>query len=77
MGKIANIIHGFKPAIMMVVVQAALAGNSVFYKLASSIGMSMSVLIAYRFVFVAAFIVPLVLLLERSSINTYICASGF
>ncbi|KAF5952031.1 hypothetical protein HYC85_009975 [Camellia sinensis] len=61
----------------MVVVQAALVGNSVFYKLASSIGMSMSVLIAYRFVFAAAFIVPLALLLERSSSYTYICASGF
>ncbi|THG19681.1 hypothetical protein TEA_013946 [Camellia sinensis var. sinensis] len=65
MGKIANTIHGLKPAMMMVVVQATMAGNSVFYKLASSIGMSLSVLIAYRFVFDASFIVPLVLLLER------------
>ncbi|THF99024.1 hypothetical protein TEA_024283 [Camellia sinensis var. sinensis] len=65
MGKIANTIHGLKPAMMMVVVQAALAGNSIFYKLASSIGMSMRVLIAYRFVIAVAFIVPLALLLER------------
>ncbi|KAF5952033.1 hypothetical protein HYC85_009977 [Camellia sinensis] len=73
MGKIANTIHGLKPAMMMAVVQVALAGVNVFYKLASSIGMSMSVLIAYRFVFAAAFIVPIALLLERSSIY----ASGF
>ncbi|CAL5377790.1 unnamed protein product [Camellia sinensis] len=65
MGKIANTIHGLKPAMMMVVVQATMSGNSIFYKLASSIGMCLSVLIAYRFVFDAAFIVPLVLLLER------------
>ncbi|THG21316.1 WAT1-related protein At1g25270-like [Camellia sinensis] len=67
MGKIANTIHGLKPAMMMAVVQVALAGVNVFYKLASSIGMSMSVLIAYRFVFAAAFIVPIALLLERKS----------
>ncbi|CAL5330158.1 unnamed protein product [Camellia sinensis] len=65
MRKIANTIHELKPTMMMVVVQAALAGNSIFYKLASSIGMSMRVLIAYRVVFAAAFIVPLHLLLER------------
>ncbi|XP_028115656.1 WAT1-related protein At1g68170-like [Camellia sinensis] len=62
---------------MMVVVQAALAGNSIFYKLASSIGMSMRVLIAYRFVIAVAFIVPLALLLERGSMAQNLYAEGF
>ncbi|THG07953.1 hypothetical protein TEA_003797 [Camellia sinensis var. sinensis] len=65
MGKITNTLNGLKPAMAMVVVQAALAGNSVFIKLASRIGLSMRVLTAYRFVFATAIIVPLALLLER------------
>ncbi|KAL7235894.1 hypothetical protein ACSBR1_019222 [Camellia fascicularis] len=71
MEKIVNTIHGLKPAMMMAVVQVALAGVNVFYKLASSIGMSISVLIAYRFVFAAACIVPLALLLERKYGNLF------
>ncbi|KAE9446934.1 hypothetical protein C3L33_21180, partial [Rhododendron williamsianum] len=50
---------------MMVTVQAALAGVNIFYKLAGNNGMSLSVLIAYRFLFAAAFIVPLALVVER------------
>ncbi|KAK3012192.1 hypothetical protein RJ639_010887 [Escallonia herrerae] len=67
MGKIWNVIHGLKPAMMMVIVQIALAGVSVFYKLASNDGMSMRVTVAYRFLFAAAFVVPLALYVERGS----------
>ncbi|KAK2996041.1 hypothetical protein RJ640_002660 [Escallonia rubra] len=67
MGKIWNAIHGLKPAMMMVIVQIALAGVSVFYKLASNDGMSMRVMVAYRFLFAAAFVVPLALYVERGS----------
>ncbi|THG00170.1 hypothetical protein TEA_003363 [Camellia sinensis var. sinensis] len=75
-------MHGLKLVMMVVVVQAALAGNSVLYKLASSIEMSMRVLIAYHFVFAAAFIVPFALLLERliqvftSSLISSSCSSS-
>ncbi|KAK3009491.1 hypothetical protein RJ639_013856, partial [Escallonia herrerae] len=67
MGKIWNVIHGLKPAMMMVIVQIALAGVSVFYKLVSNDGMSMRVMVAYRFLFAAAFVVPLALYVERKS----------
>ncbi|KAL6964330.1 hypothetical protein U1Q18_035385 [Sarracenia purpurea var. burkii] len=67
MGKICNTIHGLRPAIMMVVVQAAMAGVNVFYKIAANIGMSLRVLIAYRFLFAAGILVPLALVVERKS----------
>lgn len=67
MGRLLDTIQGLKPAMMMVVVQAALAGVNIFYKLAGNIGMSLRVLIGYRFLFAAAFIVPLALVIERKS----------
>ncbi|XP_058191857.1 WAT1-related protein At1g25270-like [Rhododendron vialii] len=67
MGRISDTIQGLKPAMMMVTVQAALAGVNIFYKLAGNLGMSLRVLIAYRFIFAAAFIVPLALVVERKS----------
>ncbi|GFY89313.1 nodulin MtN21 /EamA-like transporter family protein [Actinidia rufa] len=67
MGRVANTIHGLKPVMMMVVVQAALAGITIFYKIAGNIGMSLRVLIAYRFLIGAAFMVPLALVIERGS----------
>ncbi|KAL6964331.1 hypothetical protein U1Q18_035386, partial [Sarracenia purpurea var. burkii] len=65
MGKIWDAIDGLKPTIMMVMVQAIMTGVNVFYKLAANIGMSLRVLIAYRFLFAAACLVPIALLLER------------
>ncbi|KAF7128072.1 hypothetical protein RHSIM_Rhsim11G0133100 [Rhododendron simsii] len=67
MGRISDTIHGLKPAMMMVTVQAALAGVNIFYKMAGNSGLSLRVLIAYRFIFAAAFIVPLALVVERKS----------
>ncbi|KAF5463343.1 hypothetical protein F2P56_019261, partial [Juglans regia] len=54
-----------KPAMSMVVVQLLVAGVNVFYKLAAYDGMSLRVIVAYRFSFAAAFIVPIALLVER------------
>ncbi|XP_047340148.1 WAT1-related protein At1g68170-like [Impatiens glandulifera] len=51
----------------MTLVQASLAGINIFYKLAGANGMNLSVLIAYRFVFAAAFITPIAAILERKS----------
>ncbi|KAH7833518.1 hypothetical protein Vadar_007108 [Vaccinium darrowii] len=67
MRRLSETIQGLKPAMMMVVVQALLAGVNIFYKLAGNIGMSLSVLIAYRFLFAALVIVPLALFIERKS----------
>lgn len=65
MGKICDKVHGLKPVIMMVFVQIAYAGMSLFYKLASNNGMSLRVLIAYRFLFAAATVIPLALYFDR------------
>lgn len=63
--KLWNMIHGLKATIFMVVVQISLGGVSIFYKLASNDGMSMRVMVAYRFLFAAATVIPLALFLER------------
>ncbi|KAL3635294.1 hypothetical protein CASFOL_019841 [Castilleja foliolosa] len=65
MGKVCDLIHGLKPAMMMVTVQIALAGVNILYKLAGNNGMSLRVLIAYRLLFAAATVVPLALIFER------------
>ncbi|KAL5857295.1 hypothetical protein ACOSQ3_004753 [Xanthoceras sorbifolium] len=62
-----SLIDGLKPALMMVVVQVAFAGVNVFYKLAANDGMSLQIIVAYRFIFAAAFMVPLALFLEWNS----------
>ncbi|KAK9077114.1 hypothetical protein SSX86_005450 [Deinandra increscens subsp. villosa] len=65
LAKICNIIHGLKPVLLMVAVQTAFAGVNVLYKLAANDGMVLPILVAYRFLFSTAFIVPLALLMER------------
>ncbi|KAB1206971.1 hypothetical protein CJ030_MR7G008113 [Morella rubra] len=51
--------------LFFVVVQLSFAGVNVFYKLAANDGMSLSIIIAYRFIFATAFVIPLALLIER------------
>ena len=63
--RVCNSIHGLKATMMMVVVQIVMAGVNVFYKLAANDGMNLRVLVAYRFLFAAAFVLPLALYLDR------------
>ncbi|GLT63202.1 hypothetical protein SLA2020_357820 [Shorea laevis] len=49
----------------MVTVQVVFTGVNVLYKLAANDGMSLRVIVAYRFVFAAVFMVPLALIVER------------
>lgn len=60
-------IDAMKPVMMMVTVQIALTGVNILYKLAGNNGFSLPVLIAYRFLFAAATVVPLALIFERKS----------
>ncbi|XP_057450536.1 WAT1-related protein At1g25270-like isoform X2 [Lotus japonicus] len=62
-----NIIEGFKPAFLMVLVRFLYAGVSILYKLVANNGMSMSVLLAYRYLFSSAFMIPLAYFAERKS----------
>ncbi|KAL3538591.1 hypothetical protein ACH5RR_001957 [Cinchona calisaya] len=63
MENISNITYG---VIVMVLVQIAMAALNVFYKLAAYNGMSLKVMVAYRFLFAAAFMVPLAAFVERN-----------
>ncbi|KAL3638121.1 hypothetical protein CASFOL_017991 [Castilleja foliolosa] len=62
---VCNTIHGLKPTLIMLLVQTLLTMVNVGYKLASNDGMSLSVLIAYRLIFGAAFITPIAIFVER------------
>ncbi|KVI01798.1 hypothetical protein Ccrd_019919, partial [Cynara cardunculus var. scolymus] len=68
-GKICNVVYGLKPVLLMVAVQTTFAGVNVFYKLAANDGMNLPVLVAYRFLFSTAFIVPLAFFVERFGIR--------
>jgi len=68
MRDIRKVVHGLKPALMMLMVQIAFASVNVLYKLAINDGMSVRVLTAYRLIFAAATTIPLALIFERSLI---------
>ena len=58
-------VDGLKPVLVMVIVQIAYAGFNVLCKLAASDGMSVRIIVAYRFIFATALMVPLALFFER------------
>ncbi|XP_019053756.1 PREDICTED: WAT1-related protein At1g68170 [Nelumbo nucifera] len=62
-----DIVHGLKPAMVMVLVQVVFAGVNVFYKLAAIDGMSLRVLVAYRYLFATVFLAPLAFFVERKT----------
>ena len=53
------------PTIFMVMVQLGLAVGNVLYKLTVADGMNMRIIIAYRFLFASAFMLPLAFFLDR------------
>nr|VVW54816.1 unnamed protein product [Nymphaea colorata] len=61
----SNGVKAAMPAVAMVVVQVALAGMKVLYKLAVDRGMSLLMLISYRYIFCSAFICPIAFFSER------------
>ncbi|XP_071935802.1 WAT1-related protein At1g68170-like [Coffea arabica] len=65
MATMSKVGDGLKATILMVVVQVIFSGINIMYKLAATDGMDLRVLVAYRFLFGAAFIVPVAFFLER------------
>lgn len=65
-------MDSLKPALMMVAVQVAFGGLNVLYKLATNDGMRPEIIVAYRFIFAAAFMTPLAFLIERFNLS-YFC----
>ncbi|XP_024008007.1 WAT1-related protein At1g68170 [Eutrema salsugineum] len=66
--------NGMKPVVLMLVVQVALAGVNIFFKLAISSGVSVPVLISYRFLLSSAIMVPLAFFFNRGALvyNLYL-----
>ncbi|CAL1352680.1 unnamed protein product [Linum trigynum] len=62
---------GVKASSLMVVVQVAFAAANIMYKLAADDGMNMQVMVAYRFLFATAFMVPLAIVFERKKQPTF------
>lgn len=65
MSHIRRLINDIKPTLLMVVAQLVFAGGNMLYKLAVNDGMSFSVMVAYRYIFSTAFMLPIALLVER------------
>lgn len=62
---LCNNVQGLKPTLIMILAQTILALTNILYKLAMYDGMSVPVLVAYRFMLGAAFILPLAFFVER------------
>ncbi|CAL9098748.1 unnamed protein product [Musa acuminata var. zebrina] len=60
-------MEGVKPVAGMVLVQVVFAGVNIFYKLALNDGMDSRILVAYRYLFAAAFLCPLAFFMERQT----------
>uniref|UniRef100_A0A7N0TWT7 EamA domain-containing protein n=1 Tax=Kalanchoe fedtschenkoi TaxID=63787 RepID=A0A7N0TWT7_KALFE len=67
MKNLSDVMHGMKPVLLMILVQIGFAGVNVAVKLAVGHGMSLKVLIAYRYIFAAAFVLPVALIVERKN----------
>ncbi|TKY45375.1 WAT1-related protein [Spatholobus suberectus] len=67
MRDIGKVVHGLKPALMMLAAQIAFASVNVLYKLVINDGMSVRILTAYRLIFAAACTIPLALIFERKN----------
>ena len=64
MEKLRVTANGLKPTLVMIIVQISFSAMNIFYKLAAMDGMNLNILVAYRFLFAAAFMLPLALLVE-------------
>ncbi|XP_078434580.1 WAT1-related protein At1g25270-like [Wolffia australiana] len=59
--------NGWKPVVGMVAVQVVFAGMNILYKLMAIRGMDLRVLVAYRHIFGAAFLIPFAFFFERET----------
>lgn len=64
-----SMVDRLKPVAGMVLVQVVFAGVNILYKLAANDGMDLRVLVAYRHLFGAAFLLPLAFFVERFTLS--------
>ncbi|XP_054782857.1 WAT1-related protein At1g25270-like isoform X2 [Prosopis cineraria] len=68
MGKMGKVMEDLKPAVMMIMVQVGYAGVSILYKVvANDDSATLSILMAYRFIFASLFMLPLAFFFERKN----------
>ncbi|KAG6651960.1 hypothetical protein CIPAW_06G150000 [Carya illinoinensis] len=67
MGRLCNVIHSSRAGIVMVAVQMVNTGVNILFKLVAEDGAKLRILIAYRFLFASAFMVPLALISGRKN----------
>lgn len=65
MEKENNLVEVLKLALAVMLNQFLSAGIYVLYKMCANDGMNLNVMVAYRFIFAAAFMLPLAFFLER------------
>ncbi|KAK7368754.1 hypothetical protein VNO80_10784 [Phaseolus coccineus] len=58
-----------KPVLLMILLQTLYSVVNIMLKMVANDGMSLSILVAYRFIFASAFIVPLALIIERKHLQ--------
>ncbi|KAL8155933.1 hypothetical protein AgCh_001108 [Apium graveolens] len=61
-----NQVEVLKLTLAIILIQFLSAGIYVLYKLCANDGMNLNIMVAYRFIFAAAFMLPLAFFLERS-----------
>ncbi|KAJ4956632.1 hypothetical protein NE237_013415 [Protea cynaroides] len=64
---LCNVLHGFKPVMVMILVQIIFAGVNVFYKIATKDGMDLRILVAYRYIIATIVLAPLAFFFERKN----------
>ncbi|KAK4254336.1 hypothetical protein QN277_009735 [Acacia crassicarpa] len=64
-----KVTSGVKGIVLMVIVQILYTGTNILYNIVANHGISMTVIVAYRFLFSTFFIVPLALLFEREGLK--------
>ena len=63
-GKLKHLLEWLKPVMAMVMIEIAIAGVNILYKLATNDGMNVKIMVAYRMLFAAVSMVPLALIVE-------------
>jgi len=60
-----------KPVLLMILLQTLYSVVNIMLKKVAIDGMSLSILVAYRFIFASVFMVPLALIIERCFSNKF------
>nr|GMC57230.1 WAT1-related protein At1g25270-like [Ipomoea batatas] len=72
-----NFVHGLKPVMMMITANIFFSGMSILYKIASTKGISLRIIIAYRFIIAAVLSLLIAFYTESISMKGPVFVSAF